>query len=64
MMLAVQTLLSGDVHQLHNPGKREANATGRYLIPVFHAKEKNNHHFYTIPEQDTVDQFAGLNLEY
>ena len=63
-MPAVQTLLSGDVHQLHNTGKGEANETTRYSIPVLYAKEKNNHHFYTIPEQGNVDQFAGLNLEY
>lgn len=64
MMPAVQTLLSGDVHQIYNPGKGEANETACYIIPVSHAKEKNTQPNYKTPLQDRAEHFNDLIKSY
>lgn len=63
-MPAVQTLLSGDVHQIHNTGKGNTNATTRYVNSLFHAKEKNTHPNYNIPGQDRQEHFNDLIKSY
>ena len=60
MMPAVQTLLSGDVQQLHHTGKGITNATNRYVNSLFHAKEKNTHPNYYIPGHNRQEQFTAL----